>query len=194
MSTIQFTFDDLTKPASQEWAESTRGQIQIAEEEAKLRKAASGSGRDFLKFEGQESKILHFPEFEEDGETLNTGKTFYKLWIQKIKKSIIHKTLEEFQQDEAYLSYLEDFEATKTDPKARPLKPQFRHYVYVIELTPNGGLPKTWDMSDTAYSEAFAEHLTREDRNLKVKKDKEGKGFIFKVAKTDELKALTSGN
>lgn len=190
---IQISFDDLTKPASQEWIESTKGQLQIAEEEAKARKKNSSGGYPFLKFEGTEEKILHFPENDPDG-NVNTGKTIYKLWIPTLKRSLTHKTIEEFEADEAYQNYLDNFEKTKTDPKARPQRPQFRHYVYVVELTPSGGIPQTWDMSDQAFGEVFSEYLTPEDRNVKVKKNKEGKGFLYKIPKPDELKALTASS
>lgn len=191
---IQISFDDLTKPASQEWIESSKGQLQISEEEAKARKKNSAaSGLPFLKFEGTEPKVLYFPENDQDG-NINTGKTLYKIWIQKLKRSITHKTLAEFDNDTDYQDYVDEFEQTKTDPKARPQRPQFRHYVYVLELTPQGGIPQTWDMSDQAFTEVFSEYLTPEDRTLRVKKNNEGRGFIYKIPKPDELKALTATN
>lgn len=198
---IQLSFDDLTKKVSQEWIDSGKGQLQLAEEEAKVRKQNSSftsykfDGTDFLKFEGTESKLIYFPErfpYDDPKGEINTGRPVYKIWLQKIKRSVVEKTYEEVEQNEDYQAYVEDFEETKTDPKARPQRPQYRHYVYVIELSPSGNKAFTWDMSDTAFSEAFTEHLTKEDRVLEVKKNKEGRGWIMKIPKADKLKAVVS--
>lgn len=140
---------------SQEWIESTRGEVQLSDEEAKLRKK---EGSQWFKLEDKE-QILYIPLKTSTGE-LNTGKRSYKAYIaERTPPTIAHDAIEEFDNDQEFLNR-----------KDKTQKPRLRHEVEVVLFTEGKKIPKKWDMSDTAYKHIFVEYLSPKNRVISVKK------------------------
>lgn len=176
----QLTIDEVQADVgSEEWIQSGKGNVQLADEEAKLGK----SKYNYLKWNGQEEKILYFPTKDRDGND-NAGKRVYEAFvtIDGKKRSIRHDSLEEFETDQEFQAR-EDLDA----------KPKTRFYVDVYEITPQGSKLHTWNMARTNFQYAFEEYLLA-DPETRVYKVKPGKNPmdkpIFKLVGQAELKAL----
>src|SRR5574339_136052 len=179
---VEIPLDDMytaDQKSSQEWVESVKGQIQISDEEAKIKKKTEST---WFKLEETE-QIIYIPLKTSEG-LPNTGKTSYKAYIAEYeKKNVVHDTLEEFNNDSIY-----------QNRKDKTQKPRLRHEVEVILLASDGSATKTqkkWDMADTAYRHIFVEFLTPKNRVIRVKKPiKQTDPPITKYVSKDDLAEL----
>ena len=183
-SYVQLTFEDLKAEDSaveEEYSQSLKGNLQIAEEEPKANKSKYPPFLNWDKTNPQ-FKTLFFPRKDPEG-NLNTGKIVYKVYLPELEgknKNIAHDTLEEFESDERYINR-----------KDVDQKPKLRYYVYVVELTPNGNVGYIWDMAKTKYLTIFTEYLDKNTRVLSIKPAKDAKDApIVKIPTDAQLKAL----
>jgi hypothetical protein len=178
----QSTWDEITANdndvSDEEYQQSVKGNLQLAEEEPK---ANRGNLPGFVKFAKGEEKTLYFPKRTSDG-SINAGKPVYKVYLENLpdkNKNLVHEKLEDFDTDEKYQTYGEG------------KKPGLRYYVEVVELTPQGSRRATFDMAKTKYDLVFREFLTPDQRILTIKMGKNSTDApIVKYPSAATLKAL----
>jgi len=178
----QTTWDEITANdndvSDEEYQQSVKGNLQLAEEEPK---ANRGNLPGFIKFAKGEEKTLYFPKRTSDG-SINAGKPVYKVYLENLpdkNKNLVHEKLEDFETDDKYQTYGEG------------KKPGLRYYVEVVELTPQGSRRATFDMAKTKYDLVFREFLTPDQRILTIKMGKNSTDApIVKYPSAATLKAL----